>query len=237
MGDLSGGGWVHKLPDAVREAVRDAMQVRNLKDKQVVYHQGDDSIALYEVVKGNTLITHTSHDGGEALITIFGPNDCFGEQGLIDGLPRSNTVVSYGNCTLRTLLKQDFKKLQKRHPEVTESLLLLASHRFRLIQQMSEETSSFPLRTKILRRLYVLAKAHGKPVGDALEVNFKISQSNMGKWVGYSRQSVNAEIQKMEEDGLIRNTPTSLIITNLKAIITELGDDELILFNENNEID
>ncbi|MBL4639685.1 MAG: Crp/Fnr family transcriptional regulator [Kordiimonadaceae bacterium] len=237
MSDITGGGWIHNLSQHVRAAVRDVMQLKSVENKQAIFRQGEDSTILYEIVTGQVLITHLSIDGEESLVTIFGPNDCVGEQGLIDGLPRSNSASAYGDCTLRTLTKPTFQTLRQQFPEITENLLQLVSRRFRMSLQLGAEVSSFPLRTRILRRLYLLAKAHGESVDGTIKINFKLSQTDMGKWVGYSRQSVNTEIQNIENDGLIQSTTNGLIITDIEATQEELGEDELIPYHEPDAVD
>jgi len=237
MGDLTGGGWIHDLSPNLRDIIRNAMELKTYKNKDVIFQQGFESKALYEIVEGQVLISHMSVDGEETIVTIFGPSDCLGEQGLIDGLPQSNTATSYGACTLRKLNQSKFLTLKKDYPEITDQLLLFISKRFRLSLQLLEEASSFPLRPRLLRRLYLLATTHGKKRGNDIEIAFKISQTDLGKWVGYSRQSVNAELQSLETEGLVASTTSGLLITNLKAIETELEADEFMSFNNREIID
>ena len=65
---------------------------RNYKRKYVIFHQGDNSHALYLIMKGKVRIFSVSPAGNETSYRIFSRYDVIGEFAAIDGQQRSTTA-------------------------------------------------------------------------------------------------------------------------------------------------
>src|SRR5206468_12511185 len=71
---------------------------------------GDPTESLFVVISGRLKVMISDDEGREVILAILGPNEFFGEMGLIDDHPRSATVVALEACELLSLSKRDFKK-------------------------------------------------------------------------------------------------------------------------------
>ena len=87
------------------EVARKATEVQ-YEPGDVVVHQGDPGDALYIVVDGQLEIRRN-----EEAVAELTPGDYFGELSIIDGEPRSATVVALNEVTLLTLKSSDFNAL------------------------------------------------------------------------------------------------------------------------------
>jgi CRP/FNR family transcriptional regulator/CRP/FNR family cyclic AMP-dependent transcriptional regulator len=65
----------------------------------------------------------------------LGPGQFFGEMSLLDGQPRSATVVADTAVRLLVIDRRDFWKLLKEVPTLTEKLLVMLSQRVRRIEK------------------------------------------------------------------------------------------------------
>lgn len=63
------------------------------------------------------------------------PGDYFGEMSLLDGGPRSATVVAETPVRLLVIKRRDFSTLLREAPELTQSILTTLSKRLRLAEQ------------------------------------------------------------------------------------------------------
>ena len=68
--------------------------------------------------------------GGEVVAT-FGPGDYFGEMSVLDGKPRSATVVATSALTTLSIPAWNFEGLLTKHPSMMRSLLNELSARIR----------------------------------------------------------------------------------------------------------
>lgn len=61
---------------------------------QTIFKQGDPSDQTYRIVAGSVDIVVVGKDGGEKRIAALGPDEFFGEMGIIDPAPRSATAIA-----------------------------------------------------------------------------------------------------------------------------------------------
>ena len=93
----------------------------------IVFAEGDAGKALYVVVRGTVQVRR----GGQQLATL-GSGEFVGEMAVLDGKPRSATVVALSDITLYELRREDFLAALARSPQLTANLILGLSARLRL---------------------------------------------------------------------------------------------------------
>jgi CRP/FNR family cyclic AMP-dependent transcriptional regulator len=71
---------------------------------------GDPTDALYILISGRIKVFMSDPDGKEVILSILGPNEYFGEMGLIDNCPRSANVAALERSELVCISKLDFKR-------------------------------------------------------------------------------------------------------------------------------
>ena len=69
-------------------------QRRSFRRGEVIFHKGDPGTSMFAIVDGQVKIVLPSDSGDEALLAVLDRGDIFGELSLIDGQPRSATVVA-----------------------------------------------------------------------------------------------------------------------------------------------
>ena len=90
----------------------------------VVIRQGAPADRLYFIVAGQCYVAQVPPDGGPPQhLRTMGPDEMFGEIGLLTGAPRSATVTSTTECDLLTLEGQAFLELVSGGPGLTSRLL------------------------------------------------------------------------------------------------------------------
>ena len=64
---------------------------------------GDVTDSLYLVISGRLKVMMSDDEGREVILSMLGPNEYFGEMGLIDDSTRSASVISLEACELLVL--------------------------------------------------------------------------------------------------------------------------------------
>jgi CRP-like cAMP-binding protein len=80
--------------------------VAKFDDRKIIYTQDDPSDALFYIADGSVKVTFVSEFGKEAVTTILGPGDFFGE-GCMDGhLLRNSTLTTTNPAKSHGLIGQ-----------------------------------------------------------------------------------------------------------------------------------
>ena len=110
--------------DRIETALR-AASVRKAPAGEGVIRQGDQADNFYVIADGSVEVTQTSDGGGERVLRQMGPNEFFGEIGLLSGVPRTATVTAVEESTLISLPGDAFLELVSGGPGLTYQLLNL----------------------------------------------------------------------------------------------------------------
>ena len=91
-----------------------------------IVEEGEDGDSLYLVVEGEAKVMR-----GRRSIHRMLPGDVFGEISLLDGGPRTATVVAATPLRLLEIRRGPFRKMLRREPGITVKLLAALAKRFR----------------------------------------------------------------------------------------------------------
>ncbi|MEX1278264.1 MAG: MFS transporter [Chloroflexota bacterium] len=110
-------------PAALEQAARHLTRMR-VTPGQVVVRQGDPADRFFHVLDGSFEVAQTKDPGGAPrFLRTLGPDDVFGEIGLLRGVPRTATVTATGDGTLLALDGGRFLELVGAGPGLTSRLL------------------------------------------------------------------------------------------------------------------
>ena len=88
--------------------------------------EGDEDGRFYLMLEGTAQIIQ-----GRKKLATLGPGDYFGEISLIDGEPRSATVVATAPIRALTMARWNFRPLLEEHPAIARKLLIEMCRRVR----------------------------------------------------------------------------------------------------------
>jgi CRP-like cAMP-binding protein len=159
----------------------------------VVFSQSDPGDSLFGVVTGRVRISASTAGGREVFLNIMEPGDTFGEIALLDGRPRTASAIATAPSELLIIKREQFLRLLATEPVLTDHLLRLLCARLRWVSGFAEESALLPVPARLARRLLSLGRLHGRDTGDGIEL--KVSQDEMARFLGLSRQIVNQHLQ------------------------------------------
>ena len=123
---------------------------------------------------------------------------------LIDGLPRSASVVAVRDATLSCLSRTAFETFAKKHPELYKSLVGLLAKRLRETDTVVAAGSFLLLTGRVARTMLELAENFGQEVGSGrIVINQKISQSDLAAMAGVARENVTRILNDWQREKLV----------------------------------
>ena len=115
------------------------MKKRYFKKGAEIIKEGMLSDCAYIIESGSVQISKILSNGEEQVIGVLEENDIFGEMSLIDGLPRSATVLALEDCTISVMTPEVFNSLSKRNPEALMPILKVLASRLRKALNILEQ--------------------------------------------------------------------------------------------------
>jgi CRP/FNR family transcriptional regulator, cyclic AMP receptor protein len=163
-----------------------------LKTDEVLFLAGDSGDGCYRVDDGLLKVTMVSRSGTERILAFLGHGAIVGELSIIDGLPRSASVVAVRAAVLSFLSRAAFEDFAAKHPEIYKSLVTLIAARLRETDAALAAGSFLPLRGRVACTLLELAQDFGQDVGAGrIVIRQKIGQSDLAAMAGIARENVS----------------------------------------------
>jgi len=185
-------GLLSALPQHLTADLFDDATPAKLNADEILFLAGDAGDGCYRTEEGLLKVTMVSRSGTERILAFLGPGTIVGELSMIDGRPRSASVVAVRATRLSFLSRAAFENFAAQHPEIYKSLLTLIAARLRETDAAVAASSLLPLRGRVALTLLELAHDFGQDVGSGRTViRQKIGQSDLAAMVGVARENVS----------------------------------------------
>lgn len=191
------------LPETELTQLAGQARPRRYRAGATIFHREDPGSMLHVIHSGRVKLTLTSPEGREITVQILGPGNFFGELALLDGGPRSASVVALEPVETLTLDRAPFITTLERHPEVAGALLAVLGDRLRQTDELIQDILFLDLPARLAKQLLLLADRHGSATAQGIRIAMRLSQSDLASLVGATRESVNRCLSAYADRGLL----------------------------------
>jgi CRP/FNR family transcriptional regulator, cyclic AMP receptor protein len=195
----------------------------HLAADQMLFVADDPGNGCYRIEEGLLKVSIASASGTERILAILGPGAIVGELAVLDGLPRSASVVALRDSELLFVSKAKFDECAKKHPDLYEHLLTLLASRLRETNDIIAAESFLPLRGRVALTLIELAGHFGESVGGGrIVIRQKFGQPDLAAMAGIARENVNRILADWRRRKLISRISGYYCIESKSALEREI---------------
>jgi signal transduction histidine kinase len=133
------------------------VQLLRFPNKAVIFEEASKSDCVYLVLTGRVMLTKTSPGGKPQIIAYKGPDDYFGELGVLDGSPRSTAAIADGPIELGRIEQKFF--IQQLSESSWHTVLRLFSHVSENLRATNERYVNVVMRKEKITLLGEMANA------------------------------------------------------------------------------
>jgi CRP/FNR family transcriptional regulator, cyclic AMP receptor protein len=206
------------LSDVDLEAVADVSVPRRYEAGEIVFREGDEGDTCYVVRSGVARAIREHPDGRSITLSHFNAGDIFGELAMFDDQPRSATVDVIEETEVIAIPGRDVQRLMSEHPEIAVKLIGALAHRLRATNERLARQSFQTVQSRVAAVLaqMVAAARDGNPgEGDVL---VSLTQADLAKLAGSSRESASRFLAALERAGVITQGRGKLTIHDPNAL-------------------
>ena len=183
---------------------------------RIIFHEGDESLKLFQILRGKVRVSRKNDDGFEKYIGILGSGDYFGELGIIDHFPRSATITTVEDTDLITIDRDDFYKLIMQYPKILWSVSQILCERIRKTTNRYIFLSTYDEPYRVVYTLTEQAKSYQNK--DSRE--YSVSFHELCNFAGVNERNARRVLRILESDKIIKIDTDMIYILNLKALIS-----------------
>jgi CRP-like cAMP-binding protein len=174
-------------------------KIQTVRPNETILRQGDDGDALVLVVEGVARVSMVTSNGREIILDYAEPGTVLGEIAVLDGEPRTASAIAHWNGKVLRLSRSAFEGFMERHPKMALRMMREMARRLRQADTTIENDRAFATGPRLARFLKRLTES--KANGHRLAAD--LSQSELGNFVGISRENINRQLSVWAGEGVI----------------------------------
>ena len=185
---------------------------RKYPAKSTIISAGDESDALYYILKGSVTVMIEDDDGREMIMAYLNEGDFFGEMGLFEADPsRSAWVKAKTECEVAEVSYPKFRQLAREDAEILFAVSAQIAGRLRATTRKVGDLAFLDVTGRVAGTLLDLCKqpdAMTHPDG----MQIKVTRQEIGRIVGCSREMVGRVLKNLEEQGLVSVKGKTMVV-------------------------
>jgi CRP/FNR family cyclic AMP-dependent transcriptional regulator len=134
--------FFHFLDDSERVTLAAQLEEVQIAEGQVLFNYGEPGDCLYVIRSGKAEVFFKDDTGSRIVLEVAGAGDVVGELSLLDGGPRSASVVITESLDALRLDRGDLDEFLRRHPAAAIDLLSAMGRRLRVSAERLRHTAS-----------------------------------------------------------------------------------------------
>jgi CRP/FNR family transcriptional regulator, cyclic AMP receptor protein len=218
-GRLLGDCVLFRGLDAVaKDALLARARLRTFKAGETIFLLGSPGDTMMAVVSGQVRISVPSADGREIVLAILQDNDVFAEIAMLDGKPRTAEAHALTACTIATLARRDVLAHFTRHPKNWLSLVEVLCERLRRTDQHVADVAFLRLPVRLAKAMLRMTSIEMAQVPGPGDATIRLSQRELGNFVGAGREGVNKCLRNWQRAGLVRLENGMITIVDRSAL-------------------
>jgi CRP-like cAMP-binding protein len=179
----------------------DRQSIVRYRKNRVIFSQGDPADAVFYVHKGKLKATVVSERGKEAVTSILGPNEFFGEACMAGQARRLVTVAALTDATVVRIARPQMILLIQEQPAFSQMFMThILNRTIRVEADLVDQLFNSSER-RLARLLLLLANYGGD--GKPEPILAKISQETLAEMIGTTRSRVSFFMNRFRKLGFI----------------------------------
>jgi CRP/FNR family cyclic AMP-dependent transcriptional regulator len=180
--------------------------------RALILRSGEQADGLYILLSGRARVLIDNGDSREFIVSVLGPNDFFGELGLIDDSPCAVTVESQERCEVLVIPRRRVLDCLQQSPDAAMTMLRITLAK---LQEAHRKIEGLALMSVYGRVARVLLEC-GREANGEWRVDHGTEE--IAAMVGASREMVSRVLKEMSETGFVRREKRKLIVLDRTAV-------------------
>jgi CRP/FNR family cyclic AMP-dependent transcriptional regulator len=191
-----------------------AVQHRRFPRGSYVIRAGEETDALYIILAGKAKVLIPDDDGNEVILSVIGPNEFFGEMGLLDDQPRSASVETMEPCEMLRISRSAFLACLKDNFDAALIIIRNLVKRLREADRKIESLALIDVYGRVARLLMELAQ----PVEGEWIIEKAPPKQEIARMIGASREMVSRVVKDLHDKGVIRAEKRKIFVLDRQSM-------------------
>lgn len=170
---------------------------------EVIFMEGDPGEAVYYIKSGKIKLYKTSLEGREVTLNILGPGSIFAEVTMFNNLEYPATAMVLEDVLVGMIRNDDLEKIVRENGNIALSLIKELNRRLYYAQVKIKDMALHDVNGRVAKVLLDLAYRYGKKNSRGIQIDLKMTKTEIANIVGTSRETVSRSLSQLKSDEII----------------------------------
>jgi CRP-like cAMP-binding protein len=219
LSDLDeGAGFLSRLNETDLAAVRSAGSVTRFSRGEGVFFQGDRHNGIWLIEKGTVRTFYAGPSGREITLALWTAGHFVGGPEIFGGGTHMWSADAQEDAELIYLTGARIRQLIDTMPSFAICIINGLVAKGKCYSALVQMLGTRSVTERLAQLLIILADTHGRPEGNRLIIEKKITHEHLAAIVGSTRQWATMTLDKFQKKGLITVSRSRMTIENYEML-------------------
>jgi CRP/FNR family transcriptional regulator, cyclic AMP receptor protein len=215
---LHGFDWLGELSSAETAQLRDRSVCHAYAPAELIFAPTSHPQSVYLLERGLVRIFRLSPSGSETTFGYVNAGEIFGELAAFADRPRESFAQAVRSSIVWRVAREALQEAITTHPVIVAEVTKQVGARLKRIESRVENLVFRNVRSRVACILLELAEDFGRAHSCGLAIDLPLSQEDLATLVGATRQSVNASLRELRQEGFVTRDRRRFVLTRPEAL-------------------
>ncbi|KWV34651.1 Crp/Fnr family transcriptional regulator [Micromonospora rifamycinica] len=186
----------------------------------LLFRQGDAGTSVVLMLRGYVKVLGRKPDGRPMLLAVRVAGDLLGELAILDGEPRSASVVAAARAAGRVMPAATFRSLLQERPSIADAVHRSVTAKLRMANRHRVDVGGDLVLVRIARLIAHLGEVYGRPVPEGTLIDLPLSHTDLAELVAAAEPSVQRALADLRRLGAVTVGYRKVVIRDRQALST-----------------
>ena len=181
---------------------------------------GDEAILVLE---GRVRLVAYGAEHRQVVLAFRGPGELIGEMATLGAERRTATAIAVDEVKAGVLSAAELMEFLREHPAVAIVVIRMVVRRLAEATRDVVDLATQDSVGRLARRLVELSSLHGKPAEGGTQIQLELTQDDLARWTGATRETVSRALRLMRELGWVATDRKAITVLDPAALRERSG--------------
>ena len=183
-----------------------------------VFRQGDHHDGIFIILAGQVRSYYTGPSGREITLAYWSPGNFVGGPEIFGGSPHMWSGQAIRPTQVLHVRGRELRQLLDRLPRLTLALVEALVHKGKAYSALIHMLGTRSAAERLAQLLLLMANLDGRRTADGIAISRTLTQEDLAKMVGSTRQWVTTTLERFREQGMVDVSPSRILIRDEEAL-------------------
>jgi len=211
------------LKEEELKAIQKVALTKKFPKNKIILLEDEEGDTLFIILIGKVKVSSFSEKGKEIIYSILGEGDFFGDMSLLDGKPRSASVIAIEDTEMQLIRRADFYNLLEQYPSIAMKMLEGLASRIRKTDNLVGSLALLDVAGRVAGILLQLADERGIKFRNQVIIKARPTHHELANMICTTRETVTRVLKQLELKHYIHMSGKDITILDVELFRKELS--------------